>query len=74
MTQALTALANAAAEEGTKVGNAAAAAIVLIMLAAIGIACFYGASKPGRLGGRLLEVAIGLTCIGVIVYSVPKLF
>jgi len=74
MTQALVALANAAAEEGTKAGNAAAAGIVLALVAAIGIGCFYGATKPGRLGGRLFEVAIGLTCIWVIVYSAPKLF
>lgn len=75
MTQALTALANAAAEEGTKAGNAFGSIVILGVLVFVGIWCSRKAIRiRDNAGGRLLNALIAVIAFAVAIYYGPKLF
>lgn len=75
MTQALSALAQVAAEEGTKAGNAFGSIVILGVIVFVGLWCGRKAIRiRDNAGGRLLNALVALVAFAVAIYFGPKLF
>lgn len=75
MTQALAALAQAAAEKGTKAGDIFAGGVILGIIVCIGLWCGRKAIRiRDNAGGRLLNALIAVVAFVVAIYFFPQVF